>query len=377
VQEPGTFRLHAVTSPPRLRLCSGRPPSPCHSRRLARSPGSSVLTGAPRPTRHRRALEQQLGGGLDEAAQAALDALLPPKAGDLQQAKLSAPARGLVYTLDGVAVLFDPSGRGDLLVPTVMALWRAPDLLPRVALKHPAVSQFICGAAHGRHGHGADVMLPGVDVEALPPFPKGVLVSVGVPGNPAPIAVGLAAMSSGDAQDAGRGGGKGKAVEVLQAYGDYLYAEAPGKPVPNEGFLEVAVAPLPGMWAGGDAPELLEGTGVGEGEGGEGKGGEGKGGLGGGEGEGGSGAEAAGGGGGAAAATAAEGAAASCSGGEVATAAPAGGDAGLVQNMDELLEAALLQALHKSVKDGDLPMAGSMLWWVKSSRGRRKGRLRV
>lgn len=87
-----------------------------------------------------------------------------------------------MYSLDGVPALFDPSGKGDVLVPTAMALWRAPALLPPLRLKHPAVSQFIVGAAHGRHGHGADVMLPGVDVGSLPPFAKGDLVAVVVPG---------------------------------------------------------------------------------------------------------------------------------------------------------------------------------------------------
>jgi predicted RNA-binding protein (TIGR00451 family) len=129
---------------------------------------------------------------------------------------LAAPPRSAVYNHDGVPVLFDASGKGDRYVPTVMALWRAPELLPRVQLKHPAVSQFIVGAAHGRHGHGADVMLPGVNTEGLPPFRKGDLVAVVVPGNPAPIAVGVATLSAEDARAAGRAAGKGKAVEVLQ-----------------------------------------------------------------------------------------------------------------------------------------------------------------
>jgi translation initiation factor 2D len=268
-----------------------------------------------------------------------------------------------VYTLDGVAALVDSSGRGDLLVPTAMALWRAPGLLPRVQLKHPAVSQFIVGAAHGRHGHGADVMLPGVDTAALPPFAKGALVSVCVPGNPAPIAAGLAALSSEDMRVAGASGGKGKAVEILQAYGDFLYAEAPGKPVPNEGFLEVAVAPLPGAWSGDDGEDAAgaaaeaAAAAAGDGEGSS-------------DGDAAAGAAAAGAGeeadgSGAAAPVAASGAGA------------ADGEGAAPVDMDALLEAALLQALHKSVKDGDLPLAGSALWWAAAPpRGARlKGRL--
>ena len=36
---------------------------------------------------------------------------------------------------------------------------------------------------------GADLMLPGIQPEALPPLPAGAVCSLCVPGNPAPIAV--------------------------------------------------------------------------------------------------------------------------------------------------------------------------------------------
>ncbi|KAI8463967.1 MAG: hypothetical protein J3K34DRAFT_129977 [Monoraphidium minutum] len=285
---------------------------------------SHLVSGADRK-KLRRALEKQLGPAADEAL---LDALLPPKAGDLQQAKLNPPARGLVYILDGAPILFDASAKGDLYVPTAMGLWRAPGLLPRVLLKHPSVSHFVCGYGHGR---GADVMLPGVDVGALPHFEKGALVAVAVPGNPAPIAVGLAAFSSGDMAAAGGGHGRGKAVEVLQAYGDHLWADVAGKPAANEGFLDGGVAPLPGMWDGGS-------------DGGEGGGGEAAAAAPGGEAEAGGGEPEA-----------------SGSGAAAAAAAAAEAEAAAV-DMEALLEAALLQALHKSVKPADLPLAGSALW---------------
>ena len=49
-----------------------------------------------------------------------------------------------LYTLDGEPWLLDArAGRPDDLVPTVMALWRAPALLPAVPLRHAAVSHFI------------------------------------------------------------------------------------------------------------------------------------------------------------------------------------------------------------------------------------------
>jgi len=183
-------------------------------------------------------------------------------------------------------------------------------------------------------------MLPGVNVTTQPPaaFQKGALVAIAVPGNPAPIAVGLATMSADDMRAAGLAAGKGKAVEVLQAYGDYLYAEAAGSPVPNEGFLPTAVMPLAGAWEGdSDDDEGLEGATAG-GEGGE-EGGE----------------EEAGAG---RAAVGDEQAGSSSGGGDAAAAAAAEAEV----DMDALLEAALLQALHKSVKDGDLPLAGSVLW---------------
>jgi translation initiation factor 2D len=307
-----------------------------HQGRAAHAPtggDSSPAVPQPSPRPHHannRALEKQLAG----ADEASLDALLPPKAGDLEQSKLGAPARGVIYSLDGVPVLFDLSGKGDLYVPTAMALWAAPGLLSRIPLKHPAVSQFIVGAAHGRHGHGADVMLPGVDTEALPPFGKGALVAVVVPGNPAPIAVGLATLSAEDACTAGRGAGKGKLVEVLQAYGDYLYAQAAGKPVPNEGFLEMAVAPLPGAWEGGDDKEGEALAAAAAAAGGAEPGADG---------------EGSGGGGPAPPA-------------EEASSSNPQSSGGADVDMDALLESALLQALHKSVKVGDLPLAGSILW---------------
>lgn len=260
-----------------------------------------------------------------------------------------------------------------------MALWRAPGLpLPGVVLKHPSVSQFIVGAAvAGAHGHGADVMLPGVDTTRLPDFQKGDLVAVFVPGNPAPIAVGTAALGAGDAAAAAAaGGGRGKAVEVLQAYGDCLWLEAAGKPVPNEGFLELQVVALGGHDAAVDG-----GSGGGEQEAAPAAGetatraaaDEGAEAAGGGEAAGEAGLAA--GGRGSAAGSMAE---ASEPAGSASGAPGAGDGAGAgagdaaagteaqapPADMEALLEAALLQALHKSVKDADLPLAGSMLWCV-------------
>jgi translation initiation factor 2D len=166
-------------------------------------------TAAPRP--HRRSLEKALA--LPE--QNELDLILPSKGGQLEVAKLPAPSRVVLYTLDQASTLalspslsappvttphprpphlppwpppqvpmvVDTSGKGDLF-PTVHALWLLPGLLPQIFIKHAAVSQYIIG--------GADLMLPGVAVppEGLPRLPKGALVSICVRGNPAPVAVG-------------------------------------------------------------------------------------------------------------------------------------------------------------------------------------------
>jgi translation initiation factor 2D len=90
---------------------------------------------------------------------------------------------------------------------------------------------------------GADVMLPGVDNSCLPNFQKGDLLAVCVPGNPAPIAIGAAAMHSMAAAQQAAGQGKGKLVEVIQHYGDTLWQSMGKCSVPNDGFLQGVVAP--------------------------------------------------------------------------------------------------------------------------------------
>jgi hypothetical protein len=52
--------------------------------------------------------------------------VLPAKAGELVAVKLAAPRRDIIYKLDGLPLLIDTSGKGDL-VPTVFALWKVGD----------------------------------------------------------------------------------------------------------------------------------------------------------------------------------------------------------------------------------------------------------
>jgi len=68
---------------------------------------------------------------LDEAA---LSELLPAKAQVLTM-KLS--NRSIAHSVDGSVLFFDPYGRGDMLVPTVYALWKFPDLLPALHTHSP------------------------------------------------------------------------------------------------------------------------------------------------------------------------------------------------------------------------------------------------
>lgn len=115
----------------------------------------------------------------------------------------------------------DPKQLGIQLLPTLFALWRVPSLLPCVLIP-PAVSQFIIG--------GADLMLPGV--LHLPSFREGQLVSVRVAGNPSPLAVGVAIMSSEAAVACGM---RGRGVRIMHHFGDALWEWA-GRPRPNAGF---------------------------------------------------------------------------------------------------------------------------------------------
>ncbi|KAL9245147.1 hypothetical protein vseg_018830 [Gypsophila vaccaria] len=159
-----------------------------------------------------------------------IDTLLPPKA-EITVAKF--PNRILVYGVEGsFPVFFDSDGRGSELYPTVYALWNAPDLLPAFTLKGGEVSRFVI--------NGADLMFPGISIhqDGLPSFAAGEPWAVKVPGNPAPIAVGATAMSSSEALKAGL---RGKALLITHHYHDSLWESFEGRFVPNAGFYEDVV----------------------------------------------------------------------------------------------------------------------------------------
>eukprot|EP01018_Ginkgo_biloba_P024480 Gb_22708 [translate_table: standard] len=83
-------------------------------------------------------------------------------------------------------------------------------------------------------------MFPGIAIplEGLPSFSAGEPWSIKVPGNAAPIAVGATTMSSAEALKAGM---RGKALRIAHYYQDTLWESAEGRYVPNAGFLEDVV----------------------------------------------------------------------------------------------------------------------------------------
>ncbi|XP_058097561.1 uncharacterized protein LOC131242743 [Magnolia sinica] len=178
----------------------------------------------------RKKLKRTVKEHFPQASDADIDVILPPKA-EITVAKF--PNRVHVYGVEGgFPMIFDVDGRGNEIFPTVYALWKVPGLLPAFVLKGGEVSRFVIG--------GADLMFPGISIppEGLPSFSAGQPWAVKVPGNPAPIAVGITTMSSSEALKAGL---RGKALRITHYYHDSLWESAEGHYVPNAGFLEDVV----------------------------------------------------------------------------------------------------------------------------------------
>ncbi|RDX97928.1 Eukaryotic translation initiation factor 2D, partial [Mucuna pruriens] len=163
----------------------------------------------------RKKLRRSIKDKFHRASDSDLDALLPPKA-EITVAKFQ--NRVHVYAVEGgFPMFFDVDGRGSEIFPTVYALWIVPELLPVFVLKGGEVSRFVIG--------GADLMFPGITVppEGLPSFVAGEPWAVKVPGNPAPIAVGSTTMSSAEALKAGL---RGKALRITHYYRDLLWQQS-------------------------------------------------------------------------------------------------------------------------------------------------------
>ncbi|KAL3641511.1 hypothetical protein CASFOL_016479 [Castilleja foliolosa] len=195
----------------------------------------------------RKKMKRSIRDRFPNASDADIDILLPPKV-EISVSKY--PNRVLVYSLEGDCPMFyDADGRGSEILPTVYALWKVPDLLPAFMLKGGEVSRYVIG--------GADLMFPGIKIpdEGLPSFSAGESWAVKVPGNPAPIAVGITTMSS---QGALKAGLRGKALRISHYYGDTLWESAENCCVPNAGFFGDAVFEDPTIISAGQASEACD-----------------------------------------------------------------------------------------------------------------------
>ncbi|XP_059631037.1 uncharacterized protein LOC132273942 [Cornus florida] len=196
----------------------------------------------------RKKLKRTVRERFRNASDSDIDALLPPKS-EVAVAKF--PNRVHVYSLEGgFPMFFDIDGRGTEIFPTVYALWKVPKLLPAFVLKGGEVSRFVIG--------GADLMFPGISIpaEGLQSFLAGEPWAVKVPGNPSPIAVGITTMSSTEALKAGL---RGKALKICHYYRDLLWESVEGHYVPNAGFYEDVVFGDPSLASTCQASDSREG----------------------------------------------------------------------------------------------------------------------
>ncbi|KAK3229687.1 hypothetical protein Dsin_001568 [Dipteronia sinensis] len=197
----------------------------------------------------KKKLKRSLRDKFPRASDADFDSLFPLKA-EITVSKFQ--NRVHVYSLEGgFPMVFDVGGRGTEIFPTVFALWKVPELLPSFTLKGGEVSRFIIG--------GADLMFPGIIIPTggLPSFLSGETWAVKVPGNPAPIAVGSTNMSSAEAVNAGL---RGKALRITHYYRDLLWESVEGHLVPNAGFLEDMVQGNPASLSSSQVSGSCEGA---------------------------------------------------------------------------------------------------------------------
>ncbi|KAL3513308.1 hypothetical protein ACH5RR_026025 [Cinchona calisaya] len=195
----------------------------------------------------RKKLRRTIAARFLNASDADIESLLPPKA-EITVSKY--PNRILVYCVEGgYPVFFDIDGRGTGILPTVYALWKVPELLPAFWLKGGEVSRYVLG--------GADLMFPGIYIpaEGLPNFLAGEPWAVKVPGNPASIAVGWTTMSTPEALKAGL---RGKALKISHCYGDTLWESVENPYVPNAGFFEDVVFEDPALVSASKASDSCE-----------------------------------------------------------------------------------------------------------------------
>ena len=140
------------------------------------------------------------------------------KFGLLVEAKCSVPdsCNVILRKSDGEPLGF--RHQNGTLFPSLYVLWEVKDAILPFVFVNSAVSSFVLS--------GANLMLPGVirhpKLDPYGPFAKDDLVAIYVVGNPLPIALGKAEISSDGIMQAS-GGAKGKAISVMHYFGDGLW----------------------------------------------------------------------------------------------------------------------------------------------------------
>lgn len=122
----------------------------------------------------------------------------------------------------------------DRYYPTVFALWKCNDIVP-VIYTNSYVSEKIIG--------GAALMAPGVILpeEGLPHVLCNTVVAIAVKGNPYPFAVGYCCVNNlTEAVVLG----KGRVVNIVHCYSDFLYSEYSSKVPLPDGYTPFAVLPI-------------------------------------------------------------------------------------------------------------------------------------
>ncbi|XP_062066228.1 eukaryotic translation initiation factor 2D isoform X1 [Lepus europaeus] len=158
-----------------------------------------------------------------------------------------------VYVSGGNPILFELEKN---LYPTVYMLWSHPDLLPTFTT-WPLVLEKLVG--------GADLMLPGLVVPpaGLPQVQKGDLCAIALVGNRAPVAIGVAAMSTEEMLTSGL---KGRGFSVLHTYQDHLWRSGDKSSPPSIAPLVVDPADLSDDKESVQVDPVLQGEEEGNGE---------------------------------------------------------------------------------------------------------------
>jgi len=175
----------------------------------------------------RKRIRQEVMNQFPQLSESDLQALFPPKE-VMSAIKIITHGGDLavVYCVQKLPLIFELEQK---MYPTVCMLWSFPSILP---------SFTVWPQVYDRLAAGADLMLPGIvlkgqlHVKAYGYLQKGEAVSINMTTNKAPIAVGLAALSSFDMYMAAQ---RGKAVKILHFVGDELWSYGTKLKIPELG----------------------------------------------------------------------------------------------------------------------------------------------